>query len=104
MKGSIVKPTKKEVGFMVGLLKSVEAEFKSSRAIGMKIPKEEEEIVSSLSKKFEHLIARKAKYCSRECYNARNPRILDFCLFCGKEFWEWKCKNKKYCSRMRAIV
>ena len=49
-------------------------------------------------RKFEHLVIRKAKYCSRECWNKRNPKILQDCLYCGKEFWSYKNGNRKFCS------
>jgi hypothetical protein len=48
---------------------------------------------------FEHHTARKAKYCSKECWSKRNPRVLNDCLVCGKEFWSYKHQNQKYCSQ-----
>ena len=50
-------------------------------------------------RKFEHWVGRNAKYCSRECWNKRNPKVLKNCLFCGKEFWSYQHENKEYCSR-----
>jgi len=50
-------------------------------------------------KEFEHWAGRKAKYCSRECWNKRNPKVLEECLYCGKEFWSYKRENRKYCSK-----
>lgn len=51
-----LKPTKTEADFIVGLLKSYEAELKSSKAIGMEVPESEEKIVSSLNDKFQMYI------------------------------------------------
>lgn len=40
-----------------------------------------------------------AKYCSKDCWKIRNPKILNECLLCGKEFWSYKSDNKTYCSK-----
>ena len=51
-------------------------------------------------KRFEYWAGRpEAKYCSKKCWNYRNPKILNECLLCGKEFWSYKSDNKIYCSK-----
>lgn len=50
-------------------------------------------------KAFEHHIARQAKYCSRKCWEKRNPSVLKECLLCDREFWAYKSDEKKYCSK-----
>lgn len=50
-------------------------------------------------KKFEHWAGRKSKYCSKECWLKRNPKVLNDCLLCGKEFWSYENNNQKYCSQ-----
>lgn len=43
------------------------------------------------------------KYCSKKCWSVRNPRVLNNCIYCGKEQWIWlstkKNKDHIYCSR-----
>ena len=51
---------------------------------------------------FEHWAGRISKYCSRECWEKRNPPKLFYCLECGKEFWDYKSNRKKdnvFCSQ-----
>jgi hypothetical protein len=42
------------------------------------------------------------KYCSKECWGRRSPKVLNACLYCGKEHWVrmYKIKNggRIYCS------
>ena len=40
-----------------------------------------------------------SNYCSRNCWSKRNPKILNQCLFCGKDFWDWKGNNRIYCNK-----
>ena len=40
---------------------------------------------------------RKQKWCSRKCWNKRNPPTKNNCLICGKEFESYQ-RGKKYCS------
>ncbi len=49
--------------------------------------------------KFEHGIWRNSKYCSRECWEKRNPQIEIKCLFCGKIFLDYESCDRKYCSK-----
>lgn len=54
------------------------------------------------NKKFEHWAGRSAKYCSRQCWSKRNPKMLFYCLACGKEFWDWRTNregNNIFCSK-----
>lgn len=54
----------------------------------------------------------KSKYCSKDCWNHRNPPKLKKCNFCGKEFMTYeretkiyctiKCRNKDYQKRFKA--
>jgi very-short-patch-repair endonuclease len=37
-------------------------------------------------------------YCSKECWNHRNPKIEIICAFCKKVFCDYKSNNKKFCS------
>ncbi len=48
---------------------------------------------------FEHWVGREPKYCSKKCWSKRNPKILNLCFFCGKDFWSYKHQDKKYCSK-----
>lgn len=48
-------------------------------------------------KEFKHWAGREAKYCSKECWQKRNPPKLKECLYCGKEFWSYD-KKQQYCS------
>lgn len=48
---------------------------------------------------FEHHTARRAKYCSRECWDKRNPQVLKECKLCDREFWTHKTSGKIYCSQ-----
>ena len=41
----------------------------------------------------------KGIYCSRKCWNKRNPPIMKECLYCGKEFWTYDRLTKKYCRK-----
>jgi hypothetical protein len=50
------KPTKRELDYLRALLSAVDTEVKSSKALGMKIPKEEEKIITNLNKKFQVVI------------------------------------------------
>lgn len=57
------------------------------------------------NKEFEYWNGRPiAKYCSKECWNIRKPKVLNDCLLCGKEFWSYKSDNKKYCSKKCSSV
>ena len=42
------------------------------------------------------------KFCSKACWGRRSPKILNVCLYCGKEYWVWKSKikhrDRTYCS------
>lgn len=38
------------------------------------------------------------KFCSKECWNKRNPQINIQCLTCGKSFEDWKSNGRKFCS------
>jgi len=53
-------------------------------------------------KDFEHIVSRNRKYCSRECWNKRNPPILFYCIECKKEFWTYKTHRTSknvFCSQ-----
>ena len=39
-----------------------------------------------------------SKYCSKECWSKRNPKIQKDCIYCWKEFWSYISSNKTYCS------
>ena len=49
-------------------------------------------------KEFESANYRDAKYCSRTCWNKRNPPIKKSCLICNIEF-ETRTKDQKTCSK-----
>jgi hypothetical protein len=55
-------------------------------------------VCKTCGENFEHWEGRSAKYCSRNCWNKRNPNVLRECLLCGKEFFTYKSVNKLYCS------
>ena len=40
---------------------------------------------------------RRQRYCSKECWSKR-ARIINHCLYCGKEIITRKSVNKKYCG------
>lgn len=39
------------------------------------------------------------KYCSKECWNRRNPPEIKKCIYCQKEFKTYERKTKIYCSK-----
>lgn len=41
---------------------------------------------------------RKQKYCSRDCWSVR-AKVINKCLFCGKDVRTFKSVNKKYCDQ-----
>lgn len=48
---------KKELEFLLSLLRSVKSDYSSSRAVGVKIPEREEKMVNKLEQKFEKFVA-----------------------------------------------
>lgn len=50
------------------------------------------------SKSFESGTWRDAKYCSKECWNKRNPQSVKTCPFCKQEFSTYQ-REQVYCSR-----
>ena len=48
---------------------------------------------------FEYWAGRKnVKYCSKNCWNKRNPKTIHNCLYCKQEFKEYNSANKIYCK------
>ena len=41
---------------------------------------------------------RKQKYCSKECWSNRSPKIKVNCKYCGSEFEKYKSVRKSYCK------
>ena len=79
-----------------------QTKWSKGKKFGMGKPKNRKISVCLICKnEFEHWAGRKAKYCSRNCWNKRNPQILFYCLNCGKEFWDWKSGRDKnvFCSQ-----
>lgn len=57
-------------------------------------------VCKTCGKKFEHWAGRNSKYCSRDCWDKRNPQVVKECLVCGAEFRAYKSNTKnRYCSK-----
>ena len=51
------------------------------------------------SKHFEHEANRDAKYCSKECWGNRSPKVLKSCKQCGLEFISYLSDKKDFCNK-----
>lgn len=72
---------------------------KCSAAIAGKNRRNRREAVCAVcSKSFEHVGSRDAKYCSKDCWNIRNPPVVKTCEMCGKAF-ETRDRSQKNCSK-----
>lgn len=48
---------------------------------------------------FEHEASREAKYCSKKCWNIRNPKVNKSCKQCKQYFLSYEKDNKEFCNK-----
>lgn len=53
MAKKIIVSTTKEISYLAGILRVLKSDIKTSKSMGIKVTKEEEDVVSGLSKKFQ---------------------------------------------------